>query len=62
MVCGRTRGDGYEGSGHYQRSDRRVRGCNTGDRIISDTLFINAANAAKKTYRDLPPKKRRAAS
>jgi hypothetical protein len=48
MVCGRTRGDGYEGSGHYQRSDRRVRGCNTGDRIISDTLFINAANAAKK--------------
>jgi len=39
-----------------------VRGCNTGDSIISDTLFINAANAAKETYPDLPAKKRRAAS
>jgi hypothetical protein len=28
----------------------------------SDALFINAANAAKETYPDLPPKKRRAPS
>jgi hypothetical protein len=37
-------------------------GCNTGDSIISETGFINAANAAKKRIPICHRKKRRAAS